>query len=72
MPKRRNIKRRDFWVGQPRIAESALSVRLVLEGYNSQFYFEWPSMAGLGGPSGVSAEDAARIAMNVLLYSLQQ
>jgi len=55
--------RRDFWVGRPRITESAPSVKLVLEGYNSQFYFEWPSIAGLEGPPpGVSAEDVARIA----------
>lgn len=33
---------RDFWAEKPIFDAASPSVRLVLEGYNSQFFFEWP------------------------------
>ncbi len=34
--------RKDIWRGNPTVSAGAHSVRLVMAGHNSEFYFEWP------------------------------
>jgi len=42
--------KRDLWLGEPVLGPDVPSVRLVLEGYDSVFYFEWPA-----GPQQMAA-----------------
>jgi hypothetical protein len=35
--------KRDLWLGEPVLGPDVPSVRLVLEGHDSVFYFEWPA-----------------------------
>jgi hypothetical protein len=54
--------RRDLWSGGATLDPTAPSVKLVLDGYASHFYFEWPSVPGNAAPQKWSpaAEDAKK------------
>ncbi len=38
------FQKRDLWTGTPTVKRSANAARLVLDGFDSSFYFEWPSV----------------------------
>ncbi len=40
--------KRDLWLDRPLVTSLVAPVRLVLEGYNSTFYFEWPATPPTG------------------------
>lgn len=52
--------KRDQWQGGATIDSDAPAVRLVLEGYDSVFYFEWPGVASQLEPRRSAAQEKAR------------
>jgi len=67
--------KQDILVHQPTIDASAPGVRLVLEGFNSSFYFEWPAAPGssTGGwsPSDSEAIQAVKMGFKDLFTELR-
>jgi hypothetical protein len=51
----------DLWLGVPLVGKDAPSVRLVLEGHQSVFYFEWPTGVPAAPTPTVSAGEAAEV-----------
>ena len=39
------FERRNLKLGKPNISQTAPSASLVLEGYNTTFFFEWPGLS---------------------------
>jgi len=59
------FSKRDFWLGDTYLDPELDSVRLVLDGFNSTFYFDWPAAAEPPADSTgwmPQAEEAARVA----------
>ena len=67
---------RNVFLNTPTISEDAAAVKLVLEGYNSKFYFEWPALSS-GEPSKFyrsqsEAMQAVRMGFNDLVRRIQR
>lgn len=66
--------KQDILIGQPTISHEAPAVRLVMEGFNSDFYFEWPAVDGAAPatPSAASrAYSTAKVGFSELFSKLK-
>lgn len=69
--------RRDLWTGGPTLNSRAASVRLVLDGYSSRFYFEWPAAPGTvtrpkWSPAAADAKRAVMMGYTELVSRLRR
>lgn len=68
---------RDLWSGGATLDPGAPSVRLVLDGYESRFYFEWPAAPGTvapqrWAPTAEEAKQAIKLGFTQLYTGLRQ